>query len=358
MKHIYIGSRRIAYAGSNDDYVNGRASAVDDATGLRAGNDNQELFQYYYHSDHLGSTSLITDLDGNVVQHVEYVPFGEVFIEERNNKWNTPYLFNATELDEETGLYYYGARYYDARVSLWLGADPMQERYPNISTYEYCANNPIKYIDPDGKFVSIVFDKSKGTLLVVDLDNYDEKLQTIFVNAAAYTQGGIKNDNGELLFNQVLIIENVFSGGKVNTETNQPERDVSDGRQTAIPNGTYDLLEYEKHDRYFKLDPRDSSPYDDKHQGYTNSSGETRNGYRLHLGGTSFGCITINSVNQERSEEWNVLSEIIKSTSNQQVPKREGSQKFIPFTSRTQYGVVTVKGEDNVPLKQNENTNP
>jgi hypothetical protein len=41
------------------------------------------------------------------------VPFGEVFIEERNKKWNTPYLFNAKELDEETGLYYYGARYYD-----------------------------------------------------------------------------------------------------------------------------------------------------------------------------------------------------------------------------------------------------
>lgn len=44
-------------------------------------------------------------------QHIEYVPFGEVFIEERNNIWNTPYLFNAKEFDEETGMYYYGARY-------------------------------------------------------------------------------------------------------------------------------------------------------------------------------------------------------------------------------------------------------
>jgi hypothetical protein len=76
-KHIYIGSRRIAYASSNDDYVNGQGFCCDDATGLRAGNNNPELFQYYYHSDHLGSTSLITN------------------IEERNNKWNTPYLFNA-----------------------------------------------------------------------------------------------------------------------------------------------------------------------------------------------------------------------------------------------------------------------
>ena len=49
---------------------------------------------------------------------MEYVPFGEVFIEERNNTWNTPYLFNAKEFDEETGLYYYGARYYDPKAEL------------------------------------------------------------------------------------------------------------------------------------------------------------------------------------------------------------------------------------------------
>jgi RHS repeat-associated protein len=90
-------------------------------------------------------------LDGEVVQHIEYVPFGEVFIEERNNTWNTPYLFNAKELDGETGLYYYGARYYDPRVSIWLSVDPLQEKYPNVSTYAYTFHNPIKYIDPNGK---------------------------------------------------------------------------------------------------------------------------------------------------------------------------------------------------------------
>jgi len=86
---------------------------------------------YFYHSDHLGSSSLVTDMSGNVTQHVEYVPFGEVFIEERDNEtWSTPYKFNGKELDEETGLYYYGARYYDPRVSLWLGVDPLAEKYP------------------------------------------------------------------------------------------------------------------------------------------------------------------------------------------------------------------------------------
>jgi RHS repeat-associated protein len=97
---------------------------------------------------HLGSTSLITNLDGDVVQHVEYVPFGAVFIEERNNRWNAPYLFNAKALDEETELYYYGARYYDSRTSIWLRIYPMWEKYPGISIFAYCANNSVRYINP------------------------------------------------------------------------------------------------------------------------------------------------------------------------------------------------------------------
>ena len=51
---------------------------------------------------------ITTVLDGEVSQRIEYVPLGEVFIEERNNTWNTPYLFNAKELDEEMGMYYEG----------------------------------------------------------------------------------------------------------------------------------------------------------------------------------------------------------------------------------------------------------
>ena len=112
--------------------------------------DAYEKLQFYYHPDHLGSSSYITNLDGEVVQHIEYVPFGEVFIEERNSIWNTPYLFNAKEFDEETGLYYYGARYYDPRLSLWISTDPLQEKYPYTNSYCFTSNNPIRFVDPDG----------------------------------------------------------------------------------------------------------------------------------------------------------------------------------------------------------------
>jgi RHS repeat-associated protein len=92
--------------------------------------------------------SYITNLDGEIVQHVEYLPFGEVFIEERNNSWNTPYLFNGKELDEETGLYYYGARYYNPRESVWLSVDPLFEK--TMTPYQYTYQNPLKYTDPTG----------------------------------------------------------------------------------------------------------------------------------------------------------------------------------------------------------------
>src|SRR5712691_13390392 len=75
----------------------------------------------------------------------------------------TPYLFSAKELDEETGLYYFGARYYDPRTSVWQSADPVLEKYlsanghnsvyePNtLSLYSYTHLNTLRLVDPDGR---------------------------------------------------------------------------------------------------------------------------------------------------------------------------------------------------------------
>ena len=148
----------------NNDYVNGQSFCCEDDTPkamqTRAGDnfhdkDAYEKMQFYYHPDHLGSSSYITNLDGEVSQHIEYVPFGEVFIEERNNTWNTPYLFNAKELDEETGMYYYGARYYEPRLSLWMSVDKFAEKYPATSGYNYAINNPVRYIDINGDSIRV-----------------------------------------------------------------------------------------------------------------------------------------------------------------------------------------------------------
>ena len=74
-----------------------------------------------------------------------------MFVEERNNSFSTNYLFNAKELDNETGLYYYGARYLDPTGAMWLSVDPMWEKYAGMSPYNYCMGNPVKLVDPDGR---------------------------------------------------------------------------------------------------------------------------------------------------------------------------------------------------------------
>lgn len=70
------------------------------------------------------------------------------------NMYQSPYLFNGKELDEETSLYYYGARYMQPILSMWLSPDPMADKYPGVNPYTYCLQNPVKFIDPDGREIA------------------------------------------------------------------------------------------------------------------------------------------------------------------------------------------------------------
>ena len=103
---------------------------------------------FFYHPDHLGSSSYITGQDGKVSQHTEYIAFGEILFDEHNTEHTMPYLFNGKELDQETGLYYYGARYYDPKVSIFVNVDPLVEK--TMQPYAYANNNPVMLIDPTG----------------------------------------------------------------------------------------------------------------------------------------------------------------------------------------------------------------
>ncbi len=148
--------------------------------GYQAGvNPPVEKDQFYYHGDHLGSSNMITDAYGAVYQHLEYFPYGETWIEEGGSYGgDTPgYKFTGKELDPETGLYYYGARYYDPVLSKWISTDPALEKFlptgnkdrdqnlpgmggvfnpVNLSAYAYGHNDPVRTIDPDGRDALIV----------------------------------------------------------------------------------------------------------------------------------------------------------------------------------------------------------
>ena len=128
----------------------------------------EEIF--FYHSDHLGSTSYITDAKANITQFDAYLPYGELLVDEHNSSEEMPYKFNGKELDQETGLYYYGARYMNPVTSLWYGVDPMAEKYMTIGAYVYCVSNPIRFLDLIGKEPGDFFESMD--LAAIDFGKY------------------------------------------------------------------------------------------------------------------------------------------------------------------------------------------
>ncbi len=103
------------------------------------------------------STGMVTDRLSNITAGYLYAPFGEILQEHSAVDNRIPkYAFNAKEFDEENGMYYYSARYYAPPT--FISRDPMFEKYPSISPYTYCKNNPIIFIDPDGERV-FAYDK-------------------------------------------------------------------------------------------------------------------------------------------------------------------------------------------------------
>ena len=107
---------------------------------------------YWYHSDHIGSTAWVSGVTGTGIAHRGYLPFGEPFVTQQlPGAWNPRYTFSGKERDEETGYSYFGARYYHSDLSIWLSVDPMSDKYPSLSPYAYCGNNPIQIMDPNGE---------------------------------------------------------------------------------------------------------------------------------------------------------------------------------------------------------------
>ena len=129
---------------------------------LTSASQNPEDERYFYHPDHLGSSSWITFTDGEAVQHLHYLPFGEDLVNQQHAVIGAMYTFSAKEKDTETGYSYFGSRYYSSDLSIWLSVDPQSDKYPSLSPYVYCADNPVKLVDPNGEdFVTIIDNKNK-----------------------------------------------------------------------------------------------------------------------------------------------------------------------------------------------------
>ena len=106
---------------------------------------------YFYHADALGSITSITDEKGKLAATYEYKVYGKpsIAIYDSAVKDN-PYMFTAREYDEETGLYFYRARYYSPHTGRFLQEDPIGFQGGNLNLYAYVGNNPINFVDPSG----------------------------------------------------------------------------------------------------------------------------------------------------------------------------------------------------------------
>ncbi len=106
----------------------------------------------YFHNDHLGSTSVVTNQAGSVVETTTYDPWGEIISGSTASK----FLYTGQEHDGETGLHYYNARYYNPDIRRFTQPDSLiQEVHnpQNLNRYSYVWNNPLKYTDPTGNCV-------------------------------------------------------------------------------------------------------------------------------------------------------------------------------------------------------------
>jgi RHS repeat-associated protein len=114
----------------------------------------------YNLTDHLGNVRAVINQDGNVIQTTDYYPFGMPITQTGSSTNN--YLYSGKEAQEETDWFDYGARMYDATMGRWFNMDPSAETYFHISPYAYCANNPVKYIDPTGEHILIYYYDENG----------------------------------------------------------------------------------------------------------------------------------------------------------------------------------------------------
>ena len=156
-KHIYGGDDRVAL--------------IETVSGIKT--------TYYVHKDHLGGSSIITDSSGNQVELIDYHPYGTTRLDQKSGSFENTHKFTGKELDSETGLYYYGQRYYDPEIGRFVSEDPAylavgdEDKLKGITkldlakylanpqlenSYSYAGNNPLKFVDKEGEWLDTVID--------------------------------------------------------------------------------------------------------------------------------------------------------------------------------------------------------
>ncbi len=172
--------------------------------------------QEYYHTDQLGSTRLITSENGEITEEIQYEPFGEQI-----NVSEEKYTYNGKERDE-TGLYYFGARYYDPEMGRFLTRDPLPGDLlspQTLNSYVYCLNNPLRYTDSQGMSTDEVPTYPDGTYSSVLTELYNKLQQALNSMTAedwAYIEGLLNSSDADKKMTAVKTI--LFYGGLISRQ--------------------------------------------------------------------------------------------------------------------------------------------
>ena len=166
-------------------------------------------FQY---DNHLGSSCLELDTNAAIISYEEYHPFGSTSYRSGITQTEVSlkrYKYVGKERDEETGLYYYGVRYYAAWIGRFVSVDPMAEKFPLYSSYAYGMDNPLKFSDPTGE-------QSENTVDPTKLPNAEPNQKINPIDASLGNQ--IQRDNTNIQLPDSNAFNNMLNQeGKINS---------------------------------------------------------------------------------------------------------------------------------------------
>ena len=137
----------------------------------------------YYHTDAIGSVRMVTDASGAVVARYDYLPFGEPWPATPPNPNPDVRQFTGKGRDTETGLDYFGARYYASQTGRFTTVDPVLDIDQALvdpqrwNRYTYVRNNPFRYVDPDGRALVSVQRRRTSSLMPMPLSRTSSTAQ-------------------------------------------------------------------------------------------------------------------------------------------------------------------------------------
>ena len=198
--------------------------------------DGREVLIRYQYDNHLGSACLELDEWANLISYEEYHPFGTTSYRAGRSETEVSlkrYKYCGKERDEETGLYYYGARYYASWLCRFVSVDPLNEKYPELSAYQYASNRPITMIDLDG----LEAFPNPLELVRQEFQGFIQGAKQMFNSAVETVKSWFSSDTKQ---NQDVETENEFKGFADGTGITENPIILSEIEITNIPSFNID----------------------------------------------------------------------------------------------------------------------